>query len=884
MTGREAPIARWPLIGRDEIVRDAASILGRGKASGVVLVGAEGVGKSRLAAEVLRHVASRGMSVRSTVATVAAATLPFGALADLLPPDLERAASPFELMRFAAQELRAKTPQRGVVVAVDDAHLLDDGSASLIAHAIRSGAARGLIVLREAEPASDALIALLKDGPCEQLRVEPLVADEVERLCTAVLGGHVEGATLRRLDQLSAGNLLYLHELIDAARQDGTLRQEGGVWCSRDTPIASQRLSQIVEARLSRQEGTLRSVPEITALAGTVELTLLERLTSTEAVIRAERAGLVSVTEDGRRLRVHVSSPLYAEVLRSSMPRSAGRHYHQRLATALAATGRRRADDTLRYTRYLLEAGITPENRLLLSAARSAQHRFDVHLAVRLTAAAARNGGDFDVRLAAAEALYAAGSCAEAERDLLALESEADDQVQRARVALVRASNLVSGFGRAVEAEALIQSVRQALGDGDLRDELAALAGMIALSCGRAQQALNEVEPLLARPDVPERTAVRALLVATSAWGQVGRADAAIEAGERVLLPSSDRDLPVVVEGVLVGLCYALGVSGRLGEAEELARSRYAAALDQSAADLRTLWALALGQAAVSRGQLLRAEGHLREAALLLRQDQSIFGVYSLAWSLGCLAEAAASAGDAKGSRAALDEAYAVTPEPCFIASRELARIWVTWVEEASDTAAAVAIEVARQANELGMYAVEGVALHQVARLGSASEITARLDALAEQVDGDLIPAHADHARALVQADPDLLAAASRTYERLGVWLDAAEAEAQASREYARSGRRTEAARAAHRSSGLAARCPGARTPGLVLAAGPQQLTAREREVAGLAARGWTTARIADTLVVSARTVDNHLHNAYTKLGISSRSELSEVLSGSAPN
>ena len=55
-------------------------------------------------------------------------------------------------------------------------------------------------------------------------------------------------------------------------------------------------------------------------------------------------------------------------------------------------------------------------------------------------------------------------------------------------------------------------------------------------------------------------------------------------------------------------------------------------------------------------------------------------------------------------------------------------------------------------------------------------------------------------------------------------------------------------------------------------------LTAREREIALLVAEGLTTKDVAARLYLSARTVSNHLQNAYTKLGISKRSELAGAL------
>ena len=56
------------------------------------------------------------------------------------------------------------------------------------------------------------------------------------------------------------------------------------------------------------------------------------------------------------------------------------------------------------------------------------------------------------------------------------------------------------------------------------------------------------------------------------------------------------------------------------------------------------------------------------------------------------------------------------------------------------------------------------------------------------------------------------------------------------------------------------------------------ELTAREREVATLAAAGLTSREIAGRLVVSVRTVDNHLQRAYRKLGVTRREELADLL------
>jgi DNA-binding SARP family transcriptional activator/DNA-binding CsgD family transcriptional regulator len=62
----------------------------------------------------------------------------------------------------------------------------------------------------------------------------------------------------------------------------------------------------------------------------------------------------------------------------------------------------------------------------------------------------------------------------------------------------------------------------------------------------------------------------------------------------------------------------------------------------------------------------------------------------------------------------------------------------------------------------------------------------------------------------------------------------------------------------------------------------PTLLTRREREVAGLVARGLTNRRIARLLGVSCRTIDTHLSNVFRKLGIESRTQLAAIRRGAS--
>ena len=73
----------------------------------------------------------------------------------------------------------------------------------------------------------------------------------------------------------------------------------------------------------------------------------------------------------------------------------------------------------------------------------------------------------------------------------------------------------------------------------------------------------------------------------------------------------------------------------------------------------------------------------------------------------------------------------------------------------------------------------------------------------------------------------------------------------------------------------------GAR-PQRVAQNGPEGLTPSERRVAERAAAGRRNREIAEELFVTLKTVEVHLGRAYTKLGISSRSQLADTLGGYA--
>ena len=148
----------------------------------------------------------------------------------------------------------------------------------------------------------------------------------------------------------------------------------------------------------------------------------------------------------------------------------------------------------------------------------------------------------------------------------------------------------------------------------------------------------------------------------------------------------------------------------------------------------------------------------------------------------------------------------------------------------------------------------------------------------AEGLDGDLPEALAEAVAATRRGDAAALESVAARLRGTGALLDAAEALAVAAHVWIADGRPRQATAAARRARELADRCPGLRTPALVLPVDAVALTPREREISSLAAAGSPSRAIAARLGISERTVNNHLQRAYEKLGVSSRSELASAL------
>ena len=295
------------------------------------------------------------------------------------------------------------------------------------------------------------------------------------------------------------------------------------------------------------------------------------------------------------------------------------------------------------------------------------------------------------------------------------------------------------------------------------------------------------------------------------------------------------------------------------------------------------LWfEIVLGEIARDRGHGAECVRHFEDVAAAAEEiGQSA----ALVWAHVGVAQGHLLLGAVEAAEVALLQADAVGDSPLAASSATRARTWAWYDAARGDLGAARRrlVTVGEDLAESGILVMEAGIRHDLVRFGDASAALPRLSELAAVVEGPLVGAMFEHARGVAAGDAALLGASLDHFEAIGALVLAAETAADLVAVEQRSGRARAAAAAARRSADLVARAGGAATPALQRGHGAEPLTAREHEVALLAAGGLASKDIATRLFLSTRTVDTHLARVYRKLGVVGRSELRDALTALPP-
>jgi DNA-binding CsgD family transcriptional regulator len=895
----------------DRLIADA--IAGR---SGVLVVrGEPGIGKTALldyAAAAVGSVVpgSAALRIVQDEGVECKAAVPFEGLHRLLEPVLDRLAAlpepqqdalggalglrdagPYDrfLIGLAVLSLLAEIAEDGPVLCmVDDAHWLDRASADAMVFAARRLDAEGVAVIFAVR--DDEAPPFLAAG-LPELRLEGLDAASAAALLTQHGGAKLPPGIRDRILAEAHGNPLALIEL-PAAYQDAPTAARAGDAGSVLTDRLQQRFGDQVRRLPEATQDLLVVAAALDDDDLAVTLDAAAGVGATAADLEpAERAGLVRVSGGtltfrhplvraavyhgaklGQRIAAHRA---FAGVLRG--PADADRRaWH----LAAAATG---PDEAVAAELEHTAAGAAARSGYAAAAAayeQAVELTADPAARARrlaLAAVAATEIGEFDRAraLATRAAGQTTGPAARAVlTSVLALADFGQGRLQTAHKLLINGAQ-ISGVDPGRAAKFLMNAVHVAWFIGD--------QALMADTVGR----FKAVSESVAAPFVPLITLMlRSTAQAIERPPPEDSPPLATLVAQAQCCRTGDRD-------DLAMIAMASLVTGQNNEARELAGQL----VDEARVKGRIGWlpamANCLAQALVFDGRHRDALATVTDA---LRIAQDTGQPQWIGEANAITAYLAAVAGDEKRCRQLAHAALTESASRLTSAARPWAR-WALGVFDLGRGRPEAALDHLNTVIQAPSYHYGSMLrsipdqVEAAVRLGQperVAEPVARFTAWARRADTPNTDALAERCRALLasgkNAERHYLAALelhelsfeqARTQLLYGAWLRRARRQTEA-RTHLRSAldhlQRTGAvpwvrlARAELAATGGTAPRPGR--------AGPASLTPQELQITRLAAQGLSNRDIAAHLFLSPRTVANHLYKAYSKLGVTSRTEI----------
>ncbi|MBD7952343.1 helix-turn-helix transcriptional regulator [Oerskovia rustica] len=816
----------------------------------VNVVGMRSSGRSALVRRVIERLNAGGASVTRICGVRALQDRPLSALA---VAGVQIAATPGQLpaLSSAVGSLEVLLSARPSVLVIDDADDLDPTTVGAIV-AVHSRARTPVLTTSRPggrrQPGTSALTAELQPGA--RVTLAPLRFEGVHTLVHDLLGGAVDPATVARVAAKSGGLPGLVAAVVDTGRRENRIVQRDGLWVTRDS-LWTTAMSQSVEPFLTDIDDAGLDAVTLLSFAGTLPLRTAQRMVAPDTLASLDDAGLLQVLADGDEPVVGVFPPLVAEFITHE-----GATMRNLLARDRLAEVDRHVVPVVHVDRGQEAAGGPLEARLLAQhwtaervARRGAWERSATPAAAvaLLESVVLTTGAHHEVE-AVLQGTSAEGTALDRARLVAwtathhALSSGtaagALDGLDQHRGTLPGCESLLDAA--ALDVSLLVGDVPAAALDAaapPAEDEPVARAALLvsraaaALAAGRPARA---DELLDAVPDVDGRrehvASLRALsrLLACDVRGAVDDALAGVERARRDLAPEALHEHAYVAG-------YGMQLQGRVVELDELTSS-----------------VLALGTAP-------RHLPHV-QAALLT------FAANAAEWQgrRDYARTTALQASALRGPRG---------PHPWMSAD-----LLTALVHDPDDDAAADAIwQVALERAQAGFLAAAVTAGVRAVERSPSAERAAQVSAMAATCDAPLLSRLADYAVAIASADEKQLAVQESALYRAGLRQFAVRTAVARSVLLLEAGE----ARAALEHADSAWSQAGLRGRDLCGLFAPLDravnLTVREREVAVLVARGYSLPEIAARMVLSVRTVENHVFSASHKVGADGREGLARA-------
>lgn len=914
------------LLAIDRALGEAAG--GRG---GVLAIeGPGGIGKSALLHETLGRARGRGMQTFVAYGGQLEAATPWSVARQLLAPavagsavpglldDPMMAALPFAPAGavpeagfaglYAMFWLVARLAESGpLLLAVDDAHLIDPPSAHTLGFLARRLAELPvlLLVARRPDPDGGPVSAIASIAGATLLRPKPLGEEAVALL---LRDAGADPALAPVCHELTGGSPLLVRDLAFTLATDPPGAGDGDdahehVRVAASGGIARAALAQASEAGAS-------GVAFLDALAVLEQADsatipgLLAGLDASSAAQACDRLCAGGLLVPGPPLRFF--HPLAREAVHDAIPAAHRAQLHREAAALLAARGRRG-----RAASHLLIAGPGSDAAaadILREAAADALRSGDAPTAVELLERALAeppDPGDRPALLAELGSALARTGRPESVVALAEARDETTDPHARAAVGLAYGTAL-TWTGRPRKALQVLERALDDLGDGDpgLRARLelealattrrsAALQGHSRICIDRLRALVGDGHGVLPRPEQRPVLAALAFDAVGSEPAAVAR-DLALQAlGDGLLLAEEGPESPALSMAII-----------SLWMAEDLDGAR--AALDP-ALDAARRQGSVIGFAMLScwrshvawrAGDLVLAEADgvgARELGRELRIPQVV------TYASANVGDALLGRGDVQGAATMLDEPL-VLPVPGGGDHDQPLLFFRGRLRAAQGRFADALDDLTTCGAGLGAFGAStpvipwrgeaALAAHGLGDAARARQLAEEGETVARRFGAPGALGAALRARGVVEDDREVLAEAVALLATSPCRLEHAQALADLGAARRRGGE-VDAARSTLRDGldladacGAVALADRIRGDLLALGArprrrrihGPAALTPSELRVAGLAAQGQTNREIAQSLFVTVRTVEMHLSHAYRKLGVDGRGDLAAAL------
>jgi ATP/maltotriose-dependent transcriptional regulator MalT len=802
-----------------------------------------------------------------------------------------------------------------LLLVIDDVHWADGPSLRFLlylAHRLNGMPVALALGLRTGEPSAEPelLQALRLEADPPALRPDALSPQATMTLAATRLRRKVPEALAQACHGATRGNPFLLMELLHRLRGAPGDTDPAAVERMASARVAAEILLRVGRAGASayalvRAASALGNSADLETAAALVDLEYPAAAQLADALARAE---ILEPIQPPSRPLLQFVHPLVRAAVYDDMPRSERARLHAR-AAQLLTRGRAGVDVAAMHLLLTMPAGDESTVEMLREAARAAIARGAPDTALEFLRRAEREPASEPTRPALLLELGAAAARSGHPEGVDVLREAfrlAAGQPARARAGLELSFALGVSRSQSAEVIPVLERARDGLQDTDLRTLLDARMVIFA-NCVPATRAQLSAQRRAARsaieqPPSDARLALLSALAADIAFGGVSASDAA-RLAERALAGgelmrqdiATESDFAMSAVWVLIHTGHLRAAQHHIDDGIAHARARGSpfAVARISAVRALVYWrlgelqtvesdadtALSVGAAwgiphaistALAAGVQLE-RGDLDAARTTLRgldMDPAMLEV-----SLNQIVrEVRAALSSAAGEpRAALAEllAYARWEQQSGIGSGLVPVAWRSPAALAhlqageADEARELATCEVQLARRFGALPRLGNALRALGIVEGGPRGLASLEEAVSVLEGSA--ARLEHARALVDLGAMLRRNGRRTAatERLRAGMDLAH----------RCG-----ATALVKAAAAELRLAGAR-PRRIEVTGRGSLTPSERRVTDLATEGMSNKEIAQALFVTLRTVEMHLSNAYRKLGISSREQLTDALS-----